>query len=207
MKGLTKRQKEVAEFIENYIDKNDYAPSVRNVADHFGFSPKAAYDHLSALRKKGIVKSADNLPRSLAVVKRQNPVDTSIVKIPILGTTAAGTPILSEESYDGFVSLPQGLLGKTDTDNLYGLRVRGDSMIDDGINDGDLAILYKTKVANNGDIVAASIGSEHEYGITLKHFFKIAGRYELRPANSAYQSIISTDCDVHGKLLMIIRKY
>lgn len=207
MKGLTQRQKEVAAFIESYIDSHEYAPSVRDVADHFGFSPKAAYDHLTALRKKGIIKSADNLPRSIAVSKRQTPNDSYVIKVPILGTTAAGTPILSEEAYDGFVNLPQGLVGCADSQNLYALKVRGDSMIEDGINDGDLAIIYKTKVANNGDIVAASIGTEHEYGITLKHFFKTAGRYELRPANSAYQSIISTDCDIHGKLLMIIRKY
>lgn len=208
MKGLTKRQLEVAQFIESYIDTNGYAPSVRNIADNFGFSAKAAYDHMVALKRKNIIKTADNLPRGLALVKRTNPSDSQVVKVPLVGTTAAGAPILSEEAYDGYVPIPQGLLRASDTENLYALKVRGDSMIEDGINDGDLAIMYRTKFANNGEIVAASIGDDESYGITLKHFYQTADRrYELRPANSAYQSIISTHCDIHGKLLMIIRSY
>ena len=208
MKGLTKRQQEVAQFIESYIDTNGYAPSVRNIADNFGFSPKAAYDHMTALKKKNIIRTADNLPRGLALVKRQNSPENEIVKVPLMGTTAAGRPINSEEVYDGYVPIPQGLLKTRDTENLYALKVRGDSMIEDGINDGDLAIMIRTKSADNGDIVAASIGEQEEYGITLKHFYQGADhRYELRPANSAYQSIISTHCDIHGRLLMIIRNY
>lgn len=207
MKQLTQRQKEVAQFIENYMDSNGYAPSVRNIADHFGFSPKAAYDHMTALKKKNIIRTADNLPRGMALLKRSNPSDSSIVKVPMLGTTAAGVPILSEESYDGYLPIPQTLLGITDADSVYALKVSGNSMIEDGINDGDIAVMLKTKEADNGDIVVASIGDEETYGLTLKHFFKNGERYELRPANSAYQSIISTHCDVHGKLIMIIRKF
>lgn len=207
MKGLTKRQQEVVEFIENYMDTNGFSPSVRDIADNFGFSPKAAYDHMTALKKKGIIKTADNLPRGLALVKRSTNSENLVFRIPLVGTTAAGAPILSEENYDGYVSIPQSLLSRGDSDNLYALRVRGDSMIEDGINDGDLAIMLKTKTADNGDIVAASIGDDEEYSITLKHFYKTADRYELRPANSAYKSLISTHCDVHGKLLMIIRNY
>lgn len=207
MKQLTQRQKEVAQFIENYMDSNGYAPSVRNIADHFGFSPKAAYDHMTALKKKNIIRTADNLPRGMALLKRSNPSETAIVKVPILGTTAAGIPILSEENYDGYLPISQTLLGITDADSVYALRVCGNSMIEDGINDGDIAVMLKTKEAENGDIVVASIGDEETYGLTLKHFFKNGERYELRPANSAYQSIISTHCDVHGKLLMIIRKF
>ena len=207
MKGLTKRQLEVAQFIENYFEENGYAPSVRNIADHFGFSPKAAFDHMTALKKKSIIKTADNLPRSLSIIKKTSRKDEDIIKVPVLGTTAAGAPIMSEEAYDGSVPIPVGLLGSAEKDNLYALRVRGDSMIEDGINDGDLAIIIRTKVANNGDIVAASIGEEEEYGITLKHFYRNAERYELRPANSAYKSLVSNHCEIHGKLLMIIRNY
>lgn len=208
MKGLTKRQQEVAEFIENYIDTNGYAPSVRNVADNFGFSPKAAYDHMAALKKKNIIKVADNLPRGVALLKRTHPSNENIYKVPLLGTTAAGIPIMSEEVYDGYIPVPKALLKTTESENLYALKVRGDSMIEDGINDGDVAIMLKTKVAENGDIVAASIGEEETYSLTLKHFYKTSDcRFELRPANSLYKSIISTRCDIHGKLLMIIRNY
>ena len=207
MKGLTQRQLEVAQFIETYIEENGYAPSIRNIADYFGFSPKAAFDHMTALKKKSIIRTADNLPRSLSMVKKTNSRDIDLIKVPMLGTTAAGSPIFSEESYDGFVPIPVGLVGNAYKDNLYALRVRGDSMIEDGINDGDLAIMFKTKVANNGDIVAASIGDEETYGITLKHFYRNAERYELKPANSAYKSLVSTHCEIHGKLVMIIRNY
>ena len=207
MKQLTQRQQEVAQFIENYMDSNGYAPSVRNIADHFGFSPKAAYDHMTALKKKNIIRTADNLPRGMALLKRSNVSDSVVVKVPMVGTTAAGVPLLSEENYDGYLSLPQNLLGVSDVDSVYALKVSGDSMIDDGINDGDIAVLLKTKSAENGQIVVASIGDEESYGITLKHFYRNGERYELRPANPAYQSIISTHCDIHGRLLMIIRRF
>lgn len=207
MRELTKRQTEVAQFIENYIDENGYAPSVRNIADYFGFSPKAAYDHMTALKKKNIIRTAENLPRGLSLVKRTKESGVKVVKIPLVGATAAGAPIFSEEAYDGYVALPEAMLGVSDGETLYGLRVKGDSMIEDGINDGDLAIMIRTKVADNGDIVAASIGEEENYGITLKHFYRIADRYELRPANQAYKSLVSTQCEIHGKLLMIIRHY
>ena len=207
MKGLTERQQEIALFIEKYFDENGYAPSLRDIGNHFGFSPKAAYDHLRALEKKNIIKTADNLPRGMALLKRTTPESGTVIKVPVLGTTAAGNPILSEEVYDGFISVPQDLVGCGDSDMLYALRVRGDSMIEDGINDGDIAIIKKTKSAENGEIVAASIGEDENYAITLKHFYHVGDRYELHPANSAYKVIVSTHCEIHGKLLMIIRQY
>ena len=207
MKGLTERQQEIALFIEKYFDEKGYAPSLRDIGNHFGFSPKAAYDHLRALEKKNIIKTADNLPRGMALLKRTTPESGTVIKVPVLGTTAAGNPILSEEVYDGFISVPQDLVGCGDSDMLYALRVRGDSMIEDGINDGDIAIIKKTKYAENGEIVAASIGEDENYAITLKHFYHVGDRYELHPANSAYKVIVSTHCEIHGKLLMIIRQY
>ncbi|MCF0262014.1 MAG: repressor LexA [Sphaerochaetaceae bacterium] len=207
MKGLTERQQEIALFIEHYFNQNGYAPSLRDIGSHFGFSPKAAYDHLRALEKKNIVKTADNLPRGMSLVKRNNPENGGVVKVPVLGTTAAGLPIESEQVYEGFVSIPQDMVGYCDPDQLYAMHVRGDSMIDDGINDGDLAIIKKTKYANNGEIVAASIGDGDSYGVTLKHFFRAGDRYELRPANAAYSVMASTHCEIYGKLLMIIRQY
>ncbi len=207
MKGLTERQQEIALFIEDYFNENGYAPSLRDIGNHFGFSPKAAYDHLRALEKKNIIKTADNLPRGMALLKRTRPEPDSVVRVPMLGTTAAGAPIESEQVFDGFISVPQEMVGYNDAENLYALNVRGDSMIEDGINDGDIAIIKRTRYADNGDIVAASIGDDENYGITLKHFYHIGDRYELRPANSAYKVMVSTHCEIHGKLLMIIRQY
>lgn len=207
MKQLTKRQLEVTDFIEQYIDKNGFAPSVRDIGDHFGFSPKAAYDHLTALKKKGVIKTAENLPRGMALLKRNTNSDTTIIKVPLVGSTAAGIPIATEEAFDEYISIPQSLVGISDSDTIYALKVRGDSMIDDGIYDGDLAIILRTKEAKNGDIVVASIGDEESYSITLKHFFKTGSNYELRPANKAYKSFTSNHCDVHGRLLMVIKRF
>ena len=207
MKGLTERQMEIAQFIENYFDENGYAPSLRDIGNHFGFSPKAAYDHLRALERKGIIKTAGNLPRGMALLKRTTPESGTVIKVPLLGTTAAGAPILSVEAFDGFVAVPQDLVGCADSDKLFALNVRGDSMIEDGINDGDLAIIKKTSYAENGEIVVASIGESEEYGITLKHFYHVGDRYELHPANPAYKVMVSTHCEIYGKLLMIIRQY
>ena len=207
MKGLTERQMEISLFIERYFDENGYAPSLRDIGNHFGFSPKAAYDHLRALERKGIVKTADNLPRGMALLKRTTPESGTIIKVPLLGTTAAGAPIMSEEVFDGFISVPQDLVRCADSDKLYALNIRGDSMIEDGINDGEIAIIKKTNHAENGEIVAASIGENEEYGITLKHFYHIGDRYELHPANSQYKVMVSTHCEIYGKLLMIIRQY
>ena len=207
MKGLTERQQEIALFIEQYFDENGYAPSLRDIGNHFGFSPKAAYDHLRALEKKNIIKTTDNLPRGMALLKRITPEAGKIVKVPLLGTTAAGAPIMSEQAFDRFLPIPEDLIGYSDSDELYALNVRGDSMIEDGINDGDIAIIKRTKYAENGDIVAASIGEEGDYSITLKHFYRNGDRYELHPANSNYKVLFSTQCEIYGKLLMIIRQY
>lgn len=204
---LTKKQQAVVDFIESYVEANGYAPSLRNIGDNFGFTPKAAYDHLRALKKKGVIKVADNLPRGIVVLKKTHQ-EKAVIEVPLVGTTAAGMPILSEEVIDGYVPVPSSLLNADPNDTLFALKVRGDSMIGDGINDGDIAIMKKTKEAINGEIVAASIGDNEEYSITLKHFFIRPGNhYELKPSNPAYQSLISDHCDVHGKLLMIIRNY
>ena len=207
MKGLTERQQEIALFIEQYFDENGYAPSLRDIGNHFGFSPKAAYDHLRALEKKNIIKTTDNLPRGMALLKRITPEAGKIVKVPLLGTTAAGAPIMSEQSFDRYLPIPEDLIGYSDSEDLYAMNVRGDSMIEDGINDGDIAIIKRTKYADNGDIVAASIGDDGDYGITLKHFYRNGDRYELHPANPAYRVMVSTQCEIYGKLLMIIRQY
>ena len=204
MKNLTERQLEVVGFIRKFIHDNGYSPSMKEIADRFGFSTKAAFDHITALRKKNVIKSFDGrMSRSITFTEKK----TRVLKVPLLGKIAAGTPLFSDECIDGYVSVPSDLAGKQDSRNLFAMRVSGESMIDDGINDGDIAVLIKTSEAENGDIVAASIGDEDNYSVTLKHFYKTAERYELRPANSAYNSFFSNHCNIYGKLLMIIRKY
>lgn len=203
MKHITNRQKEVADFIDGFIQEKHYSPSLREISSFFGFSVKAAHDHVKALQKKGIINTVENTSRAIEVIDQNK---TEIIKIPVLGRIAAGRPLLSEESIDYTIPISTEILGKYPKDSiLYAMKIFGDSMIDDGILDGDIAILRKTSEANNGDIVAASVNDE--YGITLKHFYKTPNRYELYPANRDFEPIISSSCEVYGKLVMVIRNY
>ena len=203
MKEITNRQKEVAEFIDVFIKENHYSPSLRDISNHFSFSVKAAHDHVQALKKKGIINAEDNTSRTIEIIGSR---ESMIVNIPVLGSIAAGEPLLSEESVDYYFPISMEVIGKVPKDSkLYALKIKGESMIEDGIMDGDIAILRKTSEAQNGDIVAASINDN--YGITLKHFFKTSNRYELHPANKNFEPIYSSCCEVWGKLVMVIRNY
>ncbi|MDD3903768.1 MAG: transcriptional repressor LexA [Sphaerochaeta sp.] len=205
MRELTQRQKDVASFIKEFIKKNNYSPSVRDTAEYFNFSVKAAHDHLKALETKGIIKTTDGISRSIEVITEEYYPREELISVPVLGTIAAGTPLMSEENTDYLLKLPSSLL--RNTHNVYfALKIRGDSMIEEGILDGDIAILKKCEVADTGDIVAASVGDE-ESGITLKGYYPSNGNIELRPANATLGSIITRSCRIHGKLHLIIRNY
>ncbi|MFA6844484.1 MAG: transcriptional repressor LexA [Sphaerochaetaceae bacterium] len=206
MKGITDRQKEVATFIGQFIKENGYSPSVRDVAEHFGFSVKAAHDHLRALERKDIIRTAKGISRSIEVLQEGYPQKTENIEVPVLGTIAAGLPLLSEENVDYNLSIPSTMLhGAKDT--YFALHVRGSSMIDDGIFDGDIVILKQSETAERGEIVAASVEDDDNGGITLKEFYPAADHVELRPANQSMGPIITRACHIHGKLVLLVRSY
>ncbi len=203
MKGLTARQHEVLEFIKQYIEHNSYAPAVRDIAKHFGITVKAAHDHLKALERKGAIHSSEGISRSTGVVGFSVAPTVETIAIPVLGNTAAGTPILAEENREFELHIPTSLIpGKGP---YFALHVEGDSMVDAGILDGDLAIIRQTGVANNGEIVVARVGEENR--VTLKRYYLSQHAIELRPENPKYGSLYSKDVTVLGKLHMIIRDY
>jgi len=200
MKEATERQREVLDFIAAYVHKHAYSPTIREVADNFSISVKGAHDHLTALRKKGLMKQGDKKPRTMELVKHGEEEDT--VEIPILGTVAAGRPILSEENMEGAIRLHRSLLKKAR--QYFALRVRGDSMEGAGIMDGDTAVIEQQNTAKNGEIVVVMMDD----AVTLKTFYRESNRVRLQPENSKYFPIYcSGDLRILGRLAHIIRSY
>jgi repressor LexA len=205
MKELTKRQKEVLSFIADYIRKHSYPPTIRDIADHFIMSVKGAYDHVAALRRKNYLKQNDNRSRTMELVQSKVEEDLgTVAKIPIVGTVAAGIPILSEENWEGTITLHQSELKKNRT--YFAVKVRGDSMSGAGIMDGDLAIIEKRNVVENGEIAVAVVDD----AFTLKRFYKEKNhRIKLQAENPNYKPIIRMGEDVRlvGRLAQIVRHY
>lgn len=200
MRDLTRRQREVLVFITEFIARHAYPPTIRELADHFFISVKGAYDHVDALKKKGRLKTGGKRSRTMEVVHagEEDPED-SFTNIPILGTVAAGRPILSEENYEGSLPVHNSLLKRKA--NYFALRVRGDSMIRAGVMEGDLAIIERRETVQNGEIVVAVV----DEAVTLKRFFRESSRIRLQAENPAYLPIYSQDVRVLGKLAGIYR--
>jgi repressor LexA len=202
MKELTKRQKEVLSFIAAYIKNHSYPPTIREIADNFSISVKGAYDHVMALKRKNYLKQDDNRSRTMELVRSKTDEDLGMVsRIPIVGTVAAGTPILSEENWEGTITLHQSMLKKNKA--YFAVRVRGDSMSGAGIMDGDMAIIEKMTAVKNGEIAVAVIDD----AVTLKRFYKENTRIRLQAENPAYKPIYCQDVRILGRLAQIIRYY
>lgn len=200
MKDLTARQKEILSFIHEYIQTNNYPPTVRETARAFSISVKGAYDHIKALEKKGCIKTSEKRSRSIELVTPPED-DTPVVQIPLLGEIAAGKPIFADENFERTIAIPADLV--TNRVPHFALKVKGDSMIGAGILSGDVAIIEQTEVAKNGDIVVALL----EENVTLKRFFIENNRYRLQAENPRYAPIFTQDLRILGKLRGIYRSY
>jgi repressor LexA len=203
VKELTERQREVLAFISEYIKSHNYPPTIREIADNFSISVKGAYDHVAVLKKKGRLTNGDNRSRTLELVKHDEDTDENpFINVPILGTVAAGQPILAEENWEGTYPIHSSFIKQNGT--YFILKVRGDSMINAGIIDGDFALIEKRETAKNGEIIVAQVDEEE---ITLKRFFKESSRIKLHPENEAYADIFSQNVRIVGKLAQIFRSY
>lgn len=201
MKEPTKRQKEVLAFIAGYIDTHAYPPTIRDVAENFTISVKGAHDHLTALKRKGFLKQDDKKSRAIEVVKPEDDAD-DFEKVPVLGTVAAGHPIMALENMDGFIRFHRSLLKKGR--QYFALRVRGDSMEEAGIIDGDTAVIEHQNTVQNGEIAVVMLDD----AVTLKRFYRESTRIRLQPENSRYSPIFcSRDVLILGRLAHIFRSY
>ena len=202
---VTKRQQAVLDCIEACIREKGYGPTVREVCQSLGLSsPSTVHVHLKALEDKGFIKRDPLKSRSIALTypieEVPSPVTafaaaySKLVNVPLVGNVAAGSPILAEENITDTLSLPTEIVGDAPS---FLLSVRGESMIEAGINDGDYVVVKEQPVANNGDIVVAIIDD----GATVKRFFKESDHIRLQPENSTMDPIITTDCAIDGAVL------
>jgi repressor LexA len=204
VKELTERQRQVLDFIAEYIKSHNYPPTIREAAEHFSISVKGAYDHVEVLKRKGYLKNDGKRSRTLELVKNNIKKDEeSFINVPILGTVAAGQPIMSEENWDGTFPVHSSMIKQNGT--YFMLKVRGDSMINAGIMEGDFALIEKSETARNGEIIVAQVNDE---AITLKRFFKESSRIRLQPENTMHSPIYGQDnIRVMGKLAYIFRSF
>lgn len=199
MKAITKRQSEVLSYIKAFISKHKFPPTIREISGHFSISVKGAYDHVKALEKKTFIRLDNNRSRTIEVLGHESESDRT-VDVPVLGHVAAGVPLLAEENLDGTVKLPEEYLRRGPH---FALHVRGDSMRDAGIMDGDVAVIRHQQTAGNGDIVVAMV----DEAVTLKRFFKEKNRVRLQAENPDYPPIFTQNVRILGKLAHIIRRY
>ncbi len=200
-KKLTTKQDNILNFIKDNIRETGFPPTVREIGDEFSITVKGAYDHVKAIEKKGYIRTEKNKSRAIIVLDQSDIAKTDAVNIPLLGRIAAGAPLFAEENIEEYLSFPKSMFGKGD---YFALDVKGDSMIEGGILDGDIAIIRKQETANNGDIVAALVEDEEA---TLKRFKHTGKNIQLIPENPAYQPIITTNVKILGILSGVFRKY
>ena len=202
MKQITDRQQEVLSFISTFTKDNSYPPTVREISENFGISLRAVQDHIAALQKKGFISIKPKSSRSIRILQDEdNSKELYMSKVPLLGTVAAGKPLLCEENLDGYVNLTEPFVrpGKS----YFALRVRGSSMINAGILEGDLAVVEQTEVTIDGQIVVAVL----EDAITLKRYYKESDGIKLQPENPDFKPIYCKDVRIVGILSNIVRTY
>jgi repressor LexA len=198
---LTKRQKELVDYLDGYITKRGYAPTLEEIGQHFGLSSLATiHKHLTNLEKKGLIRRKWNRSRALEVVPRERRV--TAIELPLLGLVAAGAPIEALEQPDT-IAVPEELVGRGET---FVLRVRGNSMVKEGILDGDYIVVESRSHADNGETVVALVKGD----ATVKRFYREkAGMIRLQPANDQMQPILAraTDVEIRGIVVAVMRKY
>jgi len=199
---LTRRQKEILDYLGRYIERRGYAPTIEEIGEHFGLSSLATvHKHLSNLQEKGLVKRAWNRSRALELVPAK--VEVRAVELPLLGRVAAGTPIEAVTGTET-IFVPEDMVGRRDT---YVLQVKGDSMIDEQIRDGDYVIVEDRQAAKDGEMVIALLDGEN---VTLKKLFRERdGRVRLQPANSALRPtfVDPRALRIQGVVIGVLRRY
>jgi repressor LexA len=198
---LTKRQKELYDYIDDYIARHGYAPTLEEIGEQFELSsPATVHKHLSNLEAKGLIRRKWNFSRAIELVPQRKRV--AAVELPLLGRVAAGQPIEVLETADTF-AVPEEFVRRQ---NTFVLRVKGNSMIDDGIWDGDYVVVEERSSASNGETVVALVNGE----ATVKKFYRDkGGKVRLMPANETMAPIIvkGTDVAIRGVVVAVMRKY
>jgi repressor LexA len=201
---LTGRQQEIWDFLVDYVDRHGYPPTVREIGEAVGLaSPSTVHAHLANLERAGLLKRDPTKPRALELVgreRREAPAG-ALEKLPLVGQIAAGGPLLAEQNIEDHLAVPETLRGD------FLLRVKGDSMINAGILDGDIAVVQRTQDARNGEIVVALAGDDESADeATVKRFFREGGRVRLQPENDALEPIYARHVQILGRVTGVFRQ-
>lgn len=197
---LDKRKLDVVlEFINRYTDENGFPPTVRDICAELQIKSTAtAYDYVNRLKAMGLLQKTTGKKRAVALT------NTGIVRVPLVGTVTAGTPILATENYEGYYTLPSA---EFSGDDLFLLTVKGDSMIEAGIFNGDKIVVRKQANADNGDIVVAMFDDGIEEGATVKRFFRRDGKFILHPENRELSDYVLDEVTILGKVVGLLRSF
>src|SRR6516164_7936346 len=206
---LTPRQREIWSFVLDYSDRHGYPPTVREIGEAVGLaSPSTVHAHLANLERAGLLRRDPTKPRALELVGRTasgrgklGDEPAELPKLPLLGQIAAGGPLLAEENVEDEIAVPENLRGD------FLLRVKGDSMIEVGILDGDVVVVRRAQDARDGEIVVALAGDDETADeATVKRFFRESGRIRLQPENSALEPIYAAHVQILGKVVGVFRQ-
>jgi repressor LexA len=202
---LTGRQREIWSFLVEYVDRHGYPPTVREIGSAVGLaSPSTVHAHLANLERAGLLRRDPTKPRALELVGREKAVQSAaaeLPKLPLLGQIAAGGPLLAEQNVEEEIAVPENPRGD------FLLRIKGDSMIEAGILDGDVVVVRRAQDARDGDIVVALAGDDESADeATVKRFFRENGRIRLQPENSSLEPILAPYVDVIGKVVGVFRE-
>jgi repressor LexA len=209
---LTERQQQIWNYLVEYVDRHGYPPTVREIGERVGLaSPSTVHAHLANLERAGLLRRDPTKPRALELLgreRRQAPADASAeapavdaVSLPLVGEIAAGAPLLADENVEEYLPLPKSTKGD------FLLRVKGDSMIDAGILDGDLVIVQRAQDARNGEIVVALAGDDESADeATVKTFYREQNRVRLQPENDALEPIYAKHVQILGRVVGVFRE-
>ena len=201
---LTGRQQEIWDFLVDYVDTHGYPPTVREIGEAVGLaSPSTVHAHLANLERSGLLKRDPTKPRALELVgrEREEAPAAAMARLPLVGQIAAGAPLLAEQNIEDYVTMPSSTKGD------FVLRVKGESMIDAGILDGDIVVVQRAQDARNGEIVVALAGDDESADeATVKRFFREHGRVRLQPENAALEPIYAQHVQILGRVTGVFRE-
>jgi repressor LexA len=206
---LTERQQEIWNFLVEYVDRHGYPPTVREIGEEVGLaSPSTVHAHLANLERAGLLRRDPTKPRALELIgrERREPAAAAVerddaLRLPLVGEIAAGGPLLAEQNIEDYLPMPASTRGD------FLLRVKGESMIDAGILDGDLVIVQRTQDARNGEIVVALAGDDESADeATVKTFYREDGRVRLQPENATLEPIYAQHVQILGRVVGVFRE-
>ncbi len=205
---VSDRQRAILDYVHEYVDQNGYPPTVREMGEAVGLrSPSTVHAHLAQLERAGLLRRDPTKPRAIELTDRHRPEQAAgpeILRLPLVGQIAAGGPLLAEQNVEDYLAVPDTLSAGGEE---FLLRVKGDSMINAGILEGDIVVVQRRQDARNGDIVVALAGEDETADeATVKRFFREDGRIRLQPENDDLEPIYAPHVEILGKVVGVFRK-